>query len=167
MSRRFFQRAAFSLVEVSAALALVAFSLLAILGLIPVALKASREAVDDTRASLIAQDAATHLRAMPATSATTKTEMILWYDRDGRYVEVDASKSDYSNAMYRADVARGRLNSYPAHTAIADQDPANGDSTQLMGAIIVIRWPVNTTTGEPPANGTNRLSYSFLVRTTP
>lgn len=54
---------AFSLIEVALALGIIAFALVAILGMIPVGLNASRDAIDDTRTSLIAQDVANRVRA--------------------------------------------------------------------------------------------------------
>ncbi|HEY5745788.1 MAG TPA: hypothetical protein VIU12_06915 [Chryseolinea sp.] len=155
--------AGFSLIEVTAAIALVAFAMLAILGLIPVALKASRDAVDDTRASLMAQDAVTHVGSLPSNA----TKATLWYDGDGRYLGKDTAPPDFTNALYRADITLGSLNSYPANTDPDGQDPANGASTRLKGAAVVIGWPVNTADGKLPANGPNEIKYSFLVRTTP
>ena len=54
---------AFSLVEITVAIGVIAFVLVAILGLLPIGMKSGREAIDATRTSLIAQDVVNRIRA--------------------------------------------------------------------------------------------------------
>lgn len=56
-------RAGFSLMEITVAIGVIAFGLIAILGLLPVGMKSGREAIDATRTSLIAQDVFNRVRA--------------------------------------------------------------------------------------------------------
>lgn len=59
--------AGFSLVEVTLAIGIIAFALLAIFALIPVGLNSSRDAIDDTTTSLIAQDIYNRIKSEVAT----------------------------------------------------------------------------------------------------
>jgi hypothetical protein len=59
---------AFSLVEVALSLAVVSFAIIAILGLLPVALRTARESNRETRATLIARRIVDELRSLPAES---------------------------------------------------------------------------------------------------
>lgn len=57
--------AAFSLVEVVAAVGVVAIGIIAILGLLPAGLNSSRDTANETRAALMAQSVYTTLRSQP------------------------------------------------------------------------------------------------------
>lgn len=61
---------AFSLVEVTIALGIVAFGLVAILGVLPIAFNTSRTSINQTRATGIMETVFTGMRAQPFTSAT-------------------------------------------------------------------------------------------------
>jgi type II secretory pathway pseudopilin PulG len=58
----------FSLVEAALSLAIVAFAIVAIMGLFPVAMQAARESNRETRAALIARRIADELQSLPATN---------------------------------------------------------------------------------------------------
>ena len=62
---------AFSLVEVAIALAVLAVGLLAIMGLFPQGLQASRDAADNTIAATIVQDLFSRIRSQPFNTAFT------------------------------------------------------------------------------------------------
>lgn len=159
---------AFSLLEVTIAMAVVAFALLAVLSLLPVALKASSDATNDTRTSMIAQDVQTRIRTLPppATAGGTVTRA-WWYDSNARWVSMDASSPDYSKVLYRVDLTLARLNSYPSSTDPAQQDPANTYSTQLVSAVAKISWPANNATGASPSGNGSQTTYTFYTRATP
>ncbi len=61
------RQSGFSLVEVTLAIGVIAFALVAIFALIPVGLSSSREAIDDTTTSLITQDIFNRVKAEVAT----------------------------------------------------------------------------------------------------
>jgi type II secretory pathway pseudopilin PulG len=73
------RRAGFSLVEVTLALGVIAFALVAILGIIPTGLRSSRDAIDDTLTALIAQDLSSRLRA----EVSTDHLAVPWTDASG------------------------------------------------------------------------------------
>jgi uncharacterized protein (TIGR02598 family) len=71
---------AFSLVEVTLAIGIIAFALLGIFALIPVGLNSSREAIDDTSTSLITQDIYSRIRSEVATDRTA----VPWTNSNGK-----------------------------------------------------------------------------------
>jgi uncharacterized protein (TIGR02598 family) len=145
----------FSLIEVTLALGVIGFALIAILGLVPVALKTSKEATNDTRMSLIAMDVYSRTRASiplgddttkpnnPAAFATYKNNQgkdnaltkYYYYDREGLYLDQDGIDGDgnanYLANYYRAQVDLGRLGSYPPGT----------DKDYLLGVTIRLGAP--------------------------
>jgi type II secretory pathway pseudopilin PulG len=64
-SRRLKASAAFSLVEVTLALAIIAVALVAIIGLLPQGVQSSRNTADNTMAATILQDAFSQCRSQP------------------------------------------------------------------------------------------------------
>ena len=140
---------AFSLIEVALSLGVVAFAFMAILGLIPVGLAASRSSIDYTRGSLMARDAINRVR--PILTGSTATSPQAWYyDREARYLDQTGTNSA---TLYRASVAWGPLQAYPANVSAA----------QLSAGVVSIGWPVNTTTGSAVGNPA-RLTYPFYLR---
>lgn len=65
MKKKFKTQNAFSLVEVVAAVGVVAIGIIAILGLLPSGLNSSRDTANETRAALMAQSVYTTLRSQP------------------------------------------------------------------------------------------------------
>ena len=159
---------AFSLVEVALALGIVAFALVAVVGMIPTGLQASRDAVDLTRTSMIAQDAAMRLPTVAYTSGTPGANAVWYYDQNGHYLTIDATAAlPYASAFYRVDVVRGALNSYPAYTNPANADPSNTYSTQLLAATATITWPLDPTTGHSTGGPYKKVVYPLLTRVMP
>jgi uncharacterized protein (TIGR02598 family) len=60
--------AGFSLVEAALSLAILSFAIVAIIGLLPVALQTSRESSAETRATLIARRIVAEIQSLPATN---------------------------------------------------------------------------------------------------
>lgn len=144
----------FSLVEVTLALGVVGFALVAILALVPVGMKSGGEAIDATHTSLIGQDIQKRVKSSAVSATFTSTSNVngTWfYDHDGVFVGTSTS----STAFYRAD------------TTIykdwgANPSPPNIDATLLRPVTAQLRWPVNTSTGTPL--GSNSTSFTFYVR---
>lgn len=159
---------AFSLLEVTVALGIVAFALLAINGLIPVALQASRDAMADTRTSMIMHDAMLRAGSLPAPSSSTGQSTAWWYDSGGRYLDLNADTTLAGKAYYRASVTIGKLSSYPDYTDPTTQYTTNGYSTKLMGVQAKIQWPVDPMTMSVQSNGkSSERNYSSLIRIAP
>jgi len=148
------QRSAFSLVEVTLALGVIAFALIAILGLIPVGLSSARDATEDTRVSLIAQDVAVRARALfgPASAASPATNW--FFDSEGRFID-QSGGANYGNAFFRATVTSGDLSAQPANVS--------GDV--LRGVKVAVGWPVNPADGTiAPATNQARATFSLYLR---
>jgi uncharacterized protein (TIGR02598 family) len=83
--------AAFSLVEVTLALGVAAFCLLAVLGLLPVGVQTNRNASSQTIASNIIATVVSDLRTTPAVAMTSPEFAITF----------DAEKTLFFDALYR------------------------------------------------------------------
>ena len=148
------QRSAFSLIEVTLAIGIIGFALIAIVGLIPVGLTSGRDAIDATRSSLIAQDAKARVESSLTIATFGGGDVALgpwFYDRDG--VFVDVASTGYSSVLYRAEATiHGTWNSAPA----------NVDATVLRPVTIALGWPTDPTTHA--AVGSNALSFTLYAR---
>ena len=150
------KRAAFSLVEVTLAIGIIAFALIAILGLIPVGLKSGGEAIDATRTSLAAKDAQNRVKSSVTSATFAGTADIAlpawFYDREG--VFVDTAVNGFGNVVYRADATiKG---SWGANA------PPNVDANVMRPVTLQLRWPVKPSDGSPLGN--NNVSFAFYVR---
>lgn len=92
--RKLTAAAGFSLIEITLALAIAAVGMIAILGLLPQGIQASRDAADSTMAATIVQDMFSQARALPFTQAgnfftqkvnlsTQTTGQEEYFDQDG------------------------------------------------------------------------------------
>jgi uncharacterized protein (TIGR02598 family) len=93
MSRGPYFAAGFSLVEVTLALGVAAFCLIALLGLLPLGIQTNQSAISQTAAASVLSSVATDLRATPKASATSPeyditfgTTKFLYVDDEGRAV---------------------------------------------------------------------------------
>jgi uncharacterized protein (TIGR02598 family) len=98
--------AAFSLVEVTLALCITAFCLIAVFGLIPVGIQTTRNATSQTAATNIMTAVVADLRATPATNTTSTqfgiafgTPRTLYFDGSGQF-----TTSLGPNSLYRLSV---------------------------------------------------------------
>jgi uncharacterized protein (TIGR02598 family) len=141
---------AFSLVEVTLALGVAAFCLLAIFGLLPVGLNSNKTSVEQTAAASLARAFVADLRATPITSSTTATFGItfptstsvvystIWLDESGAKVTTaDSPKyrayitlTPPPNATPKAATFVRMLISWPALADLnATADPVNAAGT--------------------------------------
>ena len=89
---------AFSLVEVTLALGIAAFCLLAIFGLLPVGIKSHQDAIRQTAATGIATGIMADLRATPNTNTTTANYQITIPTATKLYLREDGSPDTSSGA---------------------------------------------------------------------
>ena len=93
---------AFSLVEVTLALGIAAFCLLAIFGLLPVGIKSQQNAIGQTVAAGIATGIVADLRTTPATNTTSPNYKITIPGDTKLYLREDGSATTPGDSKYLA-----------------------------------------------------------------
>ena len=178
----------FSLVEVTLAIGIVGFALLAIVGLIPVGLNSGREAIDATRTSLIAQDVVNRVRATMVSTVTTDARFLyreyttaeasyFFYDsqglRTGELLKVATttdSPAFYSNVrnpgdFYRVKVTIGVFDQTASFPPYDPRHQVPGTTPGLLSGILEVAWPVNQADGSVPAAAVRPpVRHTFFVR---
>ncbi len=138
----------FSLVEVAMAVGVVAFALLAIVGLLAVGMNASRESREETRSVLLSQDMLAKVRESLAPNGIASVGSFQagtftnYYDHEGH-----------------ATNASGYFRAVATIAAIDSQIVADPASTQLLGVHLTITWP-------QPANTATNQQVIFLAKST-
>ncbi len=164
-------RAAFTLIEVTIALAIVATGIIAIVGMIPVGLKASRQAAEHTLTAIILEDVHDRLeghvlRIGPLIETSDgRPGSPFYYDKQGVYISPeDDTEEDLFRRNYRADIEivtieTGALptdsQGFDALVAVANRD--------LKAVIIELSWPVNPNNGEPMGDDNPKSTVSYYL----
>ncbi|MEO7934115.1 MAG: hypothetical protein ABIT76_13255 [Chthoniobacterales bacterium] len=150
MNHKFFQRtSAFSLVEVAVAVGIAGFCLMAIFGLLPVALKSNQSAVEQTSANAIIATVVSDLRATPPTSPPGTAATSSLYS-----ISIPASNSPATQTLYfdsdRKQVASANLGRYRT-TLNFLAAPAGSGVRSATGINIKVSWPpaIDPSTGNP------------------
>ena len=145
-------RSGFSLVEVTLALGIAAFCLLALFGLLPIGLSSNQAAVEQTTAAGVAMQLVSELREMPTTSTKTAVLKLPFTTSTSasanpssiRYFAATGSPSGTDGTQF---VASGADESrYRACVGLL------GSSTGTVSVRIVVAWPAiadRTNTGWP------------------
>jgi prepilin-type N-terminal cleavage/methylation domain-containing protein len=148
---------AFSLIEVVLALAVIAFAITGIMGLFPVALRSALESQRETRATLIAQQIFSDLRASPSTNLLLATGTNL--SSTGSFVTPPPSLSNaWTHVISFSDdglpIANGATPNaiYVANISATPNLPVPG----LTRVQVDVEAP-------PQASSTNRSRYTFLT----
>lgn len=146
MKPRDWKNAAFSLVEVTLALGIAAFCLIAVFGLIPVGVQTNRNATSQTAANNIIAAVVADLRATPKTSTTSAqfaitfgTNATLYVDGSGQF-----ATSPGANSRYQLDITWS-------------------GSTGLRYADLKVAWPPNVAqlSPRPVPNGSTEIFAAF------
>ena len=184
--------AAFSLVEVTLAIGIIAFGLIAIIGLLPVGMNSGRESVDVTHAQLVAQDVFDRIRAYSVSNDSTNSKYyfgpyatgiatFFFYSSEGVRSTTGAATGELVKVQYPNDRPAFYANIHnPSDfyrakviVSLADQsvgynqtDPrfASNGNANLLCATVEIGWPVNYQDGSLVGNGTKKMVYTFLLR---
>ncbi len=137
MRRSVHDAAAFSLVEVTLALGIAAFCLVAVFGLMPVGVQTNRNATSQTAATNVIAAVVADLRATPRTSATSSqfaitfgTAKTLYFDGAGQF-----TTSLSANSRYQINVT---FPSSPTGLSYADVKvtwPAAATSANASGSV--------------------------------
>jgi uncharacterized protein (TIGR02598 family) len=144
MRSRNYKNSSFSLVEVTLALGVAAFCLIALFGLIPVSMQTNRNATSQTAATSIIAGVAADLRATPTANSTSAqfgitfgTNATLYFDGAGQ-----ASISPTANSRYQLNITWN--NSPPAGLQYAD---------------LKVTWPATATAAN--ATGSTEMFAAF------
>lgn len=146
MKRSIVSAAAFSLVELTLAIGIAAFCLIAVFGLMPVGVQTNRNATSQTAATNIMTAVVTDLRATPTTT-TTSAQFGITFGTTGtqtRYFDGagQASMSLGSDSRYRVDVTWN-----------------SSGLTGLYYADLRVIWPAAATTAN--ASGSTEMFAAF------
>jgi hypothetical protein len=143
MKRASFVAAAFSLIEVTLALGIAAFCLLAVFGLMPVGVQTNRNATSQTRATNIMAAVVSDLRATPKTNTWSLQFVVrfgssatLYFDKEGR-CSCDTAGLQKPNPL----TGTCSLSWSPALQPVYQLDITWSGSTTLRYADLKVRWP--------------------------
>jgi type II secretory pathway pseudopilin PulG len=141
--------AAFSLIEVALALGVAAFSLVAILGLFPMAVQTAQEARRETRATMIAQSVFAEIKSGDLTKARIKKSA---GDDDSDFI----APFDMTTGTGAKGIAYGEEGSPVGEITASFDQPAPGIAGAIHGARI--QW-------EPAATGSRLIRVTVTVET--
>ena len=144
---------AFSLVEVALALGVAGFCILALTGLLPIAVKTNQNSMSQTAATTIVSSVISDLRSTPKTLATSPQYAITFGTAKTLYFDSAGACSKDLNGTKHAD---GSAWGTPLVTRYQlDIDFPNGASAYpATYAHLTMRWPPNVAKGntvQPPA----------------
>ena len=171
---------AFSLVEITLAIGIIGFALLAIVGLIPIGQNSAKEAADDTKTSLIEQDVFARVRerlgsetafvAPAGIFPNPPTSPSFYYTNEGIFF---ADRAGLAAALNRATQNHDPLPSYAATVVVGaafSTALANVSATSLKPVVVYLGYPLDAdgnvigpTVGGRQANA-ERKSFTFYVR---
>lgn len=147
------KQSGFTLIEIVLAIAIIASAMIAILGLIPAGLNASRDAADSTVVAAVLEDLSNRLKGQPL----RKGEVAIspsFYDVAGHLIQTDAEDpTTFRDVIYRADVE------------ILDWDSKPVGTGSLRPARISLYWPVNSRDGTPLGSAVPKVEVTYGVST--
>lgn len=144
------KRAGFTLTEIVIAIAIIATAMVAILGLVPAGLNASRDAADSTIIASIFEDLNNRLKGQPLRQGPAAFSPA-YFDANGRSISADPENPNWrANATYRADVV------------ILDWEAQPQDTSSLRPVKIALSWPVRPT-DNPAQPATPKVEVTFAV----
>jgi uncharacterized protein (TIGR02598 family) len=149
---------AFSLVEVTFAMAVAAVALISIIGMLPHAMEMSRDSADRTAIGTIMEDAHDRMEGLPL-SVGQPSVSPLFYDQQGRYIE-DIEKIENSlleRAFFRLELEISEIEGANAPENISD----------LKAVGMQIYWPLRDDGTAIEADPRVHISYYINALTGP
>jgi type II secretory pathway pseudopilin PulG len=180
---------AFSLVEIALALGVIALALVAIFGLIPVGLNASRDATNDTQTTMISEDVYNRVRLAanrgvyfdgtfaraplttgPSPVPTPVSLPAPWTGGAAAPAQTISWFYDI-NGLYRDEAMTGTFSAayyrvdvqFGSTWAAGVGGAPTPDPGLLRPVVAKILWPVNTTDGTA-INSNNNKVFTFFIR---
>jgi uncharacterized protein (TIGR02598 family) len=143
---------AFTLIEIALALAIIATALVALLGLLPAGLDASRQAVNSTVVAAVLENVHIRLQGHPLKMGPAIFSP-LFFDDHGIFIRPDAEPEELARRLYRADVQISEWKERPANTSA------------LRPTTISLSWPVDLRTGDALGTGNPKAVVTYGVTT--
>jgi uncharacterized protein (TIGR02598 family) len=154
-------QSAFSLVEVTLALGVATFCMVAILGLLPVGLKSNQSAIEQTMAASIARSIATDLRLTPILSGSSPQFGFTFSGSSGAvqslYFSEDGSPT---GKVGDAPLTSGTTSRYRTSIWIVPPASATKAATSVR---LMVTWPALADSN--PASNPSNFSGSFEILT--
>jgi uncharacterized protein (TIGR02598 family) len=156
----------FSMVEVTLAIGIIAFGLLAIFALIPVGMSSGRDAMDATRTSLIAQDVSNRVRATISTAQlfATTTAFTFYYTSEGIFF---SDQANLATAISTANSNGSPLPFYKATGSVGTSwaaAPASIDIAYLKPVTVSLGYPLDSSGSVIGTGNTARSVFTFYLR---
>lgn len=150
---------AFSLIEVTIALAISSVAIIALLGMFPAAMLAGRDAVDQTAVGTVLEDVHERLEGSELIAGTVPGSPF-FYDEQGRFWTPNQERPDSftEEHFFRVDV---RL-ADPQAGAGAGATVEMPDG--LMAATVELSWPLDTN-GHAIGSGNPKSSVTYMITT--
>ena len=142
MRFRNYKNSAFSLVEVTLALGVAAFCLLALFGLIPASMQTNRNATNQTAATSIIAGVVADLRATPTTTTTSSQFRITFGTAKTLYFDSQGQAACDLAGLLQADCASAWN---PAVQTRYQLNVTWGGSSALRYADLKVTWPATAT----------------------
>lgn len=148
---------AFSLIEVSIALAISSVAIIALLGMFPAAMLAGRDAVDQTAIGTVLEDVHERLEGSELTTGTVPGSPF-FYDEQGRFWSPDQERPDNftEEHFFRVDV---RLASPAAGSSSTIEMPDG-----LLAATVELSWPLDEN-GQAVGRSNPKTSVTYMITT--
>jgi uncharacterized protein (TIGR02598 family) len=149
--KRSFARSGFSLIEVTFALGVAAFCLIAVMGLLPVGVQTNRAAVQQTTANDILAAVVSDIRTVPIVSnspGNSSKQFKLYFSNPHNsqpqflYFSNDGSTGTKSDNAYSDTVFYATISYMP--------DPAGAGPRTAMLVDVKVSWPYNGNTSSTP-----------------
>ncbi len=145
-----FHRRGFSLVEVVLSLAIIATAFVALIGVLPAGLGASRDAANSSITGFILESVHQRLSGQPLQAGAPSISP-LYFDADGLYIAPDASQADLNRRAYRADI---ELSASPQPLL---------NTRDLLFVRIALSWPIQTDSGVAVGAANPRVVVTYPV----
>lgn len=151
MNSRSTSKSAFTLIEVTLALGVVSFCLLAVFGLLPIGLNTNQNATEQTAAAGVATAISADLRSTPVVSGSTarfalqipavggSSVQTLFFSADGTATARNADATAFpvgTTARYRATITMAAIDTSTSTTA-----PRPYPFQKLFKVGVLITWP--------------------------
>jgi len=145
-------RAGFTLTEIVIALGVISFAFVALLGMLPAGLEASRKAANSTVIAAVLEDLHNRLQGQPLVAGAAAFSPA-YFDDQGVFIAADAPPAVQARRLYRAEVKIGDWNTRPTGTS------------GLRPVTISLSWPVDPQSGAAIGKDNPRTVVTYSATT--